>query len=544
MIVRSLADALDRMAGRATRQGSVERAEGGRVSRREAGFVGHGLQLVRAFLMSAVSTGRGRSAMTAALLAAAVMLLAVPTLLPLTREIENASAVDSPGIYLSMAVNHALCGRYAELSGTLGPFSVAKTQDRPIALYAAERGGSVDAYCAGAFQPWVMNEISLAILEGYLLRLMPDASLPQLATALAVTRVAMIGFFVFVMLWAGASIVLTLLCGLLSLHMTLLFGGNALFSHYPFMLPTVLCFTAGCATLAAWLSGSRWLRSFVLAAALGFAAGFAGNLRTTLYPMVAAAFFLAVADHLHRSGFRRRSWITSVALVAVFIGSVLAFEATFISPMRKVAGVANYAHHTVAHPLVLGLASPPNELAEREGIEWDDRVGPKLAQRIDPSAAYLSPAYEPALWTYYAKLWFYHPREMAQLYVAKWRLTGRDALEEIQSREGGSSFVSKATVLKVATWPVALLSSLIGLPQVLLSLAVAGVFWGPRMNVTAAVLLTSLSAIAFLGYVEAAVVLGAIALGYSAVLLTIMIIIGLLAYQVVFDGFVRRFAPA
>lgn len=467
------------------------------------------------------------------------MLVALIVCLPLTRQVETATAGSSSVLYLAMAMNDAFCGRYATLQTTMSlgnGFSVAVDGERPIKEHMVEHSGSIERYCASTFQPYVVNEISLGILEGYLLRVMPNLNLSQLATVLAVLRVALIGFFGFALLRAGASVLFTFFACLGAHYLTVLLGGDAVFSQYPFLLPVMLAFVAGCATLVAWLTEEKRMRALILAGILGVAGAFAGNFRTTLFPMIAATFALALFDYLRRGGFALRRWVTALALVVAFVAAAFAFDRAYISPMRRVVGIANYPSHTLAHPLVLGLAKPPSDLAAREGIEWNDAVGTRLAQRIDPTASYLNETYEAALLTYYVKLWIYYPKEMARLYLEKWRVTGPLALENLWSRSGGTFWPSKnGLAFAVAVMPVAAASRVVGLAQVLLAITIAAVIWSPRMNPRAALLLTALPGIAFLGYIEAAVVLTGTTLWYNGVLLAVIVFAGLLGYQAIID---------
>src|SRR5207244_5638177 len=83
-----------------------------------------------------------------------------------------------------------------------------------------------------------------------------------------------------------------------------------------------------------------------------------------------------------------------------------------------------------AHPLVLSLAAPPNALAAREGIEWLDGAGLRLARRIDPTARYMERGYESALFRYYFGLWRRYPAEMLQIYASKWTVAGAGLMQK------------------------------------------------------------------------------------------------------------------
>ncbi len=76
--------------------------------------------------------------------------------------------------------------------------------------------------------------------------------------------------------------------------------------------------------------------------------------------------------------------------------------------------------HPVIHSVVLGLATPKNALSEREKIIWNDFVGLKIAQRIDPRIDTLyTTAYNSALLSYYSSLWKNNTQEMLRVYYLK-----------------------------------------------------------------------------------------------------------------------------
>jgi hypothetical protein len=126
--------------------------------------------------------------------------------------------------------------------------------------------------------------------------------------------------------------------------------------------------------------------------------------------LIAAAIYLrAMPAKLARYG------LTVAGVIAGF----LVFEAGLILPLHKDQSSSNYSYHSIWHPIVLGVSIPANNLAEREGIKWDDGAGEALARKADPNVHYLNSNYDKALRAYWISLWKDHPSEMRQIYVNK-----------------------------------------------------------------------------------------------------------------------------
>jgi len=100
-----------------------------------------------------------------------------------------------------------------------------------------------------------------------------------------------------------------------------------------------------------------------------------------------------------------------------------------VRPMERLGG-EGIVHHPIAHPLVLALAVPDNDLARREGLRWDDLTGLAVARRVDPSVVYLSPGYEHALSEYYLNLWRTEPLAMLGIYRLKFSSAGTGVTKE------------------------------------------------------------------------------------------------------------------
>src|SRR5262249_15081515 len=148
---------------------------------------------------------------------------------------------------------------------------------------------------------------------------------------------------------------------------------------------------------------------------------------------------------------------------------------------------------TVAHPLVMALAVPPNDLSGRESIRWDDSSGAEIATRVIPGVRFLGPEYETALYRYYFGLWRSHPDAMLRTYwmklrssgqgvflqaaqlVPDWRPLRRVYLVWSDRVNGFLLLIAALACTALAVWrsvavgsPTALLVSLLGLTTVLL----------------------------------------------------------------------------
>src|SRR5262249_31119037 len=136
--------------------------------------------------------------------------------------------------------------------------------------------------------------------------------------------------------------------------------------------------------------------------------------------------------------FGRRARALFVPAAAMMAGSVL-FTFFAIEPLRRAnrEGNYNYSYHAIMHPLVVGLGVPQSQLSEREGITFGDPVGLELAQRIDPTVAFLDERYENVLWQYYRSLWLNDPGEMIRLYATKLATAGASFFDKTDARVTG-----------------------------------------------------------------------------------------------------------
>jgi hypothetical protein len=318
-------------------------------------------------------------------------------------------------------------------------------------------------------------------------------------------------------------------------------GSTALYSHYRLLLPATL---AGVG-IAAWcLSAGLHRRAigFVIASlVMGVWTAFLANLRTSLYPtaLIVAGLFVGVAVlDLKRSVARTRKQLAIAGTSSVFalVIGYAAYDAQFVAPNRAAQG---YSYHVIAHPLVLGLATVPNELATREHLQWNDGVGLIVARRINPNVQYLAPGYEQALWTYYFRLWRNNFIEMAGIYVKKVATARTSATDFLGSnRQGTYWFHKEGRWLALAAWPALTIAAVIGVPALFIALGVVGAVQPRVLSVDPArsFCLMAISVAGLLNFAESAVILSDVVLGYSSIYLFALLFAGLFFYQSAIDA--------
>jgi hypothetical protein len=222
----------------------------------------------------------------------------------------------------------------------------------------------------------------------------------------------------------GLLVVLAPLAAFLLLESMLLalLAPLALLASFPFLANRDIYFTNAWIVLfgipIAWLVLERgWRPRLVLPllAAASLAAGCCNAIRA--HSATGVGIALLVAALAQQGGPRVR--LTAAALVVVCYAAVdpLAITAiqrhAFSQAHVSTNGLATA--HSLWHPTYLGLGYLPNGW----GIRWSDRIGEETVQRIDPSAAYLSPRYDAILRHRYFSIVGHHPFWAARLYLIK-----------------------------------------------------------------------------------------------------------------------------
>jgi SAM-dependent methyltransferase len=334
---------------------------------------------------------------------------------------------------LTLAVNRAMCGQSSTISGDVQLDRLLPSRRDlsriPLVDVIANQWGSVERYCATMRSPIANNENSLMLTEAWLLRLLPRLSLTGLSRILLGLQVVMLAVFCFALLRSGAGV---LMCaGILQIGIAILLKTRIGLevAEYPF-LACLVALLVGMYMLMFRPGSARALASFVVAA--GVITAYASNMRTSYLPISLGFFGAWLAGALSDEESLQRRVRGAVAAVLLFAAGYATFHYSFVP---RVASPIGSAHHPIAHPLVLSLAIPSNPLAEREGIEWEDAVGERLARRVNPSVSYLAPGYEAALFDYYIQLWRRYPREMFVIYARKWQIAGTRVVAEAAKGE-------------------------------------------------------------------------------------------------------------
>jgi hypothetical protein len=395
-------------------------------------------------------------------------------------------------------------------------------------------------YYAQNLVPVVNNENSLMLIDRAVLWLVPDITLAGMILAHTVIKVLCLAVFVFFLLRAGFSPILSLAVFHIALLIVQDVNHYRPLSIYPFLLPCTL-FLVAILGLTLNYGLHRCLWKHVPAMVLfGISGAFLTNLRTSYFPVVAAlVLFYTLIASLDLRGTLRLSYMKTGLSAALTLACIFAgfrtFTATFISPLEKACtvncGGLSYSYHVIAHPLVLFLAVPPNELASREGIAYDDAYGLKLARRIDPKVRFLGPNYDKALFVYYFKLWLYYPLEMIHLYQAKFQLAAFSA-----SQARPVSDTKWATWFRVLGFPLQCCANFLIYVILFGALSVIPVCLARWLNPARAFALSALAAGGLLLFLELALLTSECCLIYNSFLCFWLLFVGMLCYQGIADG--------
>ncbi|HVZ23084.1 MAG TPA: hypothetical protein VG871_18555 [Vicinamibacterales bacterium] len=321
------------------------------------------------------------------------------------------------------AVNAAYCGKPDWYSARYSVHTFLTTRpdlmSHPMRNVVAAQAVSVDDYCVKVNDPIVLEENSLHWLERFALWSNAHMTPDHLVQFLGACRMCMLLVFGFALLRSGASVLFSLASVVIAGDV----AGGARDTAYTFAMALPLLH-AGLYGIALSLEAikRRGAGLWVFALGMGVLTAFSAGMRTNQMPIgigMFAVFLAAIA-------WRARRPVTMTPLIAAVVAFAVgygAYMAVFVVPLRN-PKLENYIYHPFAHPLVLGLGVPENELSRREGIQWNDEVGLAIAKRVVPDVAYLGPHYDTALLEYYGGLWRREPREMLSVYLLKLRSTG------------------------------------------------------------------------------------------------------------------------
>jgi hypothetical protein len=467
------------------------------------------------------------SALVAALLVAASVAIGGPVL----RLLESARVGSYTGTYFEAAVNWVYCGRYAQTTSgdprnaariNLSEIRDPSAYDKTPRQLLEQAVGSVDAYCAEVSSTTAM-EPAMFLLDAFVMRIAPSATLRELAGALATIRLVLLWILAWYLVRSGFSLPFAACVTGIAVYFTVLLGGNALYSAYPFILPLEL---AGVAWAGWWIWQRSW-RFVAAAVVLGLWSGLLGNLRTSHFPVA-----LALAAVFFAYDVRQKPWFISVCAGVAFAAALFAFEWAVTKPFTQ-----GQSSHTIAHALVVGLANPPNALSKREGIEWLDDKGLEIARRTAPDVTFLSPEYERVLFAYYRGLWREHPGEMAGVYWRK-SFAATEAVFNFLSQRGerpGTQpfWTSKSgRFLVIAALPIRFVSRVVTLAPIFVLMFAAGLALRSSWGDQRAWMVVATAVVGFFGFVEAAVILGNIVtLWYDGTLIFATTFGGLIVWE-------------
>jgi hypothetical protein len=331
---------------------------------------------------------------------------------------------------INQAMNQVFCGKPSHVSPTSSAavylHAHPELDEVPLRDVVAKSSGSLSAYCSTVTVPWLNNENSLLLLARATLTAMPRASFRDLRRGLVTIQVLLLVLFLFALLDAGASVLFAFLAFAGSLQ--ILANYQKAISVYPFAFTLLLGCVALCVIGLRHAAGS-WRRHLIMVGLLGLYVAFAANMRTSYLPIFLACIVVySVGAARTPNGPRRPraawAWALAGLIVPALLFVVVSRGLVWWLEGRDRSTGPGLPYHVIMHPIVLALGIPESELSRREGIRWDDGVGPELAARANPGVKYLELEYEVALWRYYAGLWKRSPGEMLAVYVRKARAAG------------------------------------------------------------------------------------------------------------------------
>lgn len=419
------------------------------------------------------------------------------------------------------------------LSGSLNEHLRVGRPTGPLLELPAAAAGSLERHAAGLV-PYAHNESAVTWLVELLLRARPGSTLQDALAGLHALRLGWLWLFALALARGGASpllVVASLFAATRLLAEAL--ASPPLVALYAGLLPALLATAGGASLLIGARVWRRWPVGAAWAVACGVWATFVINLRTSYAPIVLALLaWVLVSAALDLRAWtggasRRRRLAAAVAWgLGVALGG-LALDRVAFRPAREVRSELNAHHHVVAHPLVLSLALPPNDLARSEGIAWDDFQGIVIARREDPAARYLRPGYEAALFSYYRRLWRERTWDMVRTYAAKLGTAGaatrahcRGAFRDLSV---GSFFVRTGT-LPVLWVRHGLLFALLAAVVIVAAWSSARAGLLPRGG---SELLGALGLTAALCYLEAALIVSTHSVAYHGFLAFFLVFVGL-----------------
>jgi hypothetical protein len=451
-------------------------------------------------------------------------------------------------VSMELAINRILCGKLSHfvqeakhvepirniVINNLDP----EMYNKSILLLYEQTAGSKEDYCKMVNSPYIHNENSLMFLNIATLYIFPNLTFKELNYIFFLIQVVCFAVFVFFLLYIGVSPMLSLLISLFGLTIIRFMNLHFYLAIYPFLMPLTLFLIALFGFALIFSLHQRGWKGITLVGIIGIFGGFFANLRTSYYPIILACFLCyAIFIFLDLLQKRKKNLTHCFLLVMItflsFLIGMAGFHFTLVRTLNGIGGDHDLNYHHIAHPLVLGLAIPENDLSRREGIKWDDLNGLEIANRIDKDIQFMNKKYEKTLLTYYFALWSNYPAEMVNIYWNKLKMAGV-TLQWIKNiTVNYPNLKSASLLLSITMFPILLIPNGLFFLVLFLVITIAGFTIDRYINNGTAFTLSTLAILGLLLLLESAIINPQFHIQRNSCLLFLMGSFMLIIYQVV-----------
>lgn len=290
---------------------------------------------------------------------------------------------------------------------------------------------NLSEYCSSLKMPFVNSENTLGWIMLPIFKIYPSISFQGLVFILFMIQIIMLWFFFYYLTSIGISSIYIFVLSVVSISITSTQMPYLIFSQYPLLLPGVLVLISllGFSIQYQWYQ--RPLVHTAFSCLIGFYLFFIYNLRTSyILPAFGVLTLYYLFLFYSKKEFGLKNIVNAIyPFLLIMISSLscnIIMQKLFLPTEINKDNAEYQRSHPIAHPLILGLAVPSNEFAKKQGIEWSDSVGLRIALNMDPNVRYLTPKYGTVLLSYYRSLWKNFPKDMLQLYVKKFESVGKN----------------------------------------------------------------------------------------------------------------------
>ncbi len=437
---------------------------------------------------------------------------------------------------LNIAINKVICKRVSSFNSNFNQFVLhenIKILDKKIIDLPKSIKSSESEYCKSTV-PYINNENTLGWLMQIVLRVFPNITVSQLGLALNSIRIGCLIVFTFFLIWIGISPFIAFMTLNIGISVVDLINATHYYSVYPFLMPFTVFLIALLGIAIKLKAYKRVYVALPVLIGIGIYGALFKNLRTSYYPVIIVSVLVYIIFTIFElKGIRQFSRtykrvFPGLAIIAFYFGIAI-FNTNLVQPIEKLDVDYNRSYHVIAHPLVLSLALPESELSQREGIKWNDGVGLSLANKIDPDVIYLETNYEKALFTYYFKLWIYHPNEMVNIYLQKLKLAGSQISDFITKSNGINR------LLLINPFPLKFLSNGVITISIFSIISLLGFFLQPYFTPEFLFTLTGMFGAGVLLLLESAIIIPFFVLTYHSYLVFCFLCFTLALYQLLFN---------